>query len=1318
VAYGGGSTAPDGRLPWGWTHSYSSRVILNGSGKPTALFRPNGSYVTVFESSTNVFLATDASGIQARGAGSNDITVYLPDGSKEIYGYHSDTGCSGGLHRLDTVVDPGGRETTVGYDNECSADPTQIEGPFGHTLNINYGQIDIGTGYVDRIVEIVGSGGESIHFDYVGTGNGAATGQLQYVTYQDTTRVEYHYDDPIQPGYLAGITDEPGVRYATFAYNNQRRAIRTEHIGGYDGWDFIYGVDGTATATDANGRATTYSFQTAAPKRRIIGSITLDGSTRTMTNETSGQMRLLTTTDENGVTTTNAYSTYHLTSKTDATNQTQQRVTQYGYLDDVSARLTSVTTPSVYSAHSRVVSTSYNANGLPETVQISGYTPSGTAVSRSIGLSYDSHGQVTDVDGPRTGVNDVTTLTYYECTTGGDCGQLASVTNALGQETTYDTYDDNGRLTQMTDSNGVVTTYAYDLRGRVLTVTATPPSGPARVATYTYDDAGQLATVEAANGTVLTYDYDDAHNLQFVTDNDGNKIAYGYDLNGNRTSEDVKDVSDNLKKTIAYTYDARNRIDTINSAGSITAMVVDAVGNLTDETDPNSNDTTHQYDPLNRLVHTIDALTQPTDYGYDVNDALTSVTAPNGASTSYVYDDLGDLLSVSSPDTGTTSYTYDAAGNRLTQTDANGVTTTFTYDALNRLAAIEYPTSTLNVSLTYDEGTNQKGRLTTMVDGNGTATFGYDVYGNVTQESKTIDGHAYVTGYSYDAADLLVSITYPSGRTVDYTRNVLGQVTTLESTYDSTTTTVADDIEYEPFGPLSALTFGNGLALARTFDQQYRLTAQTTGAIQDLGFTYDDASNVDAVMNGVNGALSQGFSQDALNRVDSEAGVYGTKTYTYDSVGNRLTRVHDNGTVTTQTLTYLSNSNRLATDDGNTVTLDSAGNTMTDLTPGLSFTYGDNNRMLEAYVGGVLQASYVYNAQGQRMKKVEATGARHTTIFHYGLNGEIIGETVYDNAGAKVGERDYVWLDTLPMAQSERVFSSGVVTSSQFEYLHADQLNTPRLATDGSGTVVWRWDSDAFGAGTPDTDPDGDMNLVDVRLRFPGQYFDEETGLHYNYFRDYDPAIGRYIESDPIGLGGGINTYAYGGANPISNSDRLGLYCSSAGGWTTCHYPGGPSFRLPTPVGFPASLNSSYRQLYHRYDVQRDIGCANPEDIMQALINHPTPGTPSAATPGGTRNNAPALIFRDNTVTSYLTKDLNTGAPLVVNMTDPGSAFHPGYVARTVTNGVAHSYGEGLNGWQSPAATAQWFQNLGNEVVWGGQMVDLVRAAKGNCACQ
>jgi RHS repeat-associated protein len=93
---------------------------------------------------------------------------------------------------------------------------------------------------------------------------------------------------------------------------------------------------------------------------------------------------------------------------------------------------------------------------------------------------------------------------------------------------------------------------------------------------------------------------------------------------------------------------------------------------------------------------------------------------------------------------------------------------------------------------------------------------------------------------------------------------------------------------------------------------------------------------------------------------------------------------------------------------------------------------------------------------------------------------------------------------------------------------------------------------------------------VAYNLRFPGQVFDGQAGLHDNGYRAYDPAIGRYPTSDPSGLGGSLNPYSYAGANPISNFDPLGLYCTSAGGWTSCSYPGGPSFRLPTPKGgFP-----------------------------------------------------------------------------------------------------------------------------------------------------
>jgi RHS repeat-associated protein len=97
------------------------------------------------------------------------------------------------------------------------------------------------------------------------------------------------------------------------------------------------------------------------------------------------------------------------------------------------------------------------------------------------------------------------------------------------------------------------------------------------------------------------------------------------------------------------------------------------------------------------------------------------------------------------------------------------------------------------------------------------------------------------------------------------------------------------------------------------------------------------------------------------------------------------------------------------------------------------------------------------------------------------------------------------------------------------------------MITDQAGTVVWRWDNnDPFGNNTPNENPNGAGNFT-CNLRLPGQYFDRETGLHYNYFRDYDPAIGRYIESDPIGLKGGINTFTYVLNRPTSLKDPYGL---------------------------------------------------------------------------------------------------------------------------------------------------------------------------------
>lgn len=223
-------------------------------------------------------------------------------------------------------------------------------------------------------------------------------------------------------------------------------------------------------------------------------------------------------------------------------------------------------------------------------------------------------------------------------------------------------------------------------------------------------------------------------------------------------------------------------------------------------------------------------------------------------------------------------------------------------------------------------------------------------------------------------------------------------------------------------------------------------------------------------------------------------------------------------------------------------------------------------------------------------------------------------------------------------------------------------------------------------------------------------YSDVETGTFYNYFRDYDPATGRYPESDPKGLAGGsFSTYAYVGGNPLTRFDPDGLDCTSANKVTTCTYPspGGPSFSFPTPVNFPSTVTGKN---YHKYDVQVNLDGADPDCVMKAMINNPTLGDSHPATARGAANNASVFYGADdNWVISYLRKDLNSGAPIAANITLNISEFKWGYVAHAVTNGVAHTYGEG-NAWVQ--AGPDWFENNVDDWVWGRMMQDMVKKCK------
>jgi len=184
----------------------------------------------------------------------------------------------------------------------------------------------------------------------------------------------------------------------------------------------------------------------------------------------------------------------------------------------------------------------------------------------------------------------------------------------------------------------------------------------------------------------------------------------------------------------------------------------------------------------------------------------------------------------------------------------------------------------------------------------------------------------------------------------------------------------------------------------------------------------------------------------------------------------------------------------------------------------ITATFKEQNPPIQA-------ATYTYNALGQRITKtVDGT----TTIFQYDLQGNLIAEI---DAATEQPLREHIHINNEPIAQLS-IAPNGSVSE---QYVHADHLGTPTLMTDAQGKVVADIESTPFGESYID------YAAIDHYRRFRGQYKDEETGLHYNYFRDYDPSLGRYIQSDPNGLSGGLNTYAYVGSNPLKYSDPYGL---------------------------------------------------------------------------------------------------------------------------------------------------------------------------------
>jgi RHS repeat-associated protein len=270
---------------------------------------------------------------------------------------------------------------------------------------------------------------------------------------------------------------------------------------------------------------------------------------------------------------------------------------------------------------------------------------------------------------------------------------------------------------------------------------------------------------------------------------------------------------------------------------------------------------------------------------------------------------------------------------------------------------------------------------------------------------------------------------------------------------------------------------------------------------------------------------------------------------------------------------------------------------------GATATYNAAGRPV-ALAGNAI-AHYVYNAFSQRILKVTSLG---TVVFVYDEIGHLLGE--YDGSGNLIEET--IWLGEIPVATLQ---PSGSGNGVNIFYVHSDHLNTPRkVSRPSDNQVVWRWDLDPFENQQPDDDPAG-LGQFTYNLRYAGQYFDSESGYHYNYNRYYDPLSGGYAQSDPIGLKGGINTYAYAHDTPLSLTDPSGLAATTVSVWCV------PVFGRAVHCAVIARCSLTGESV--RLELGGPDGASNWERLTGGLIPPKVPISNPPATPGQKRRHIP-----------------------------------------------------------------------------------------------
>jgi RHS repeat-associated protein len=980
-------------------------------------------------------------------------------------------------------------------------------------------------------------------YGYGGSGlKGATNDLLTSVSYNTspTTSQTYKYElTTTQPLLLTGIVDENGHRVSTWAYDTIGRATSSERFKDATNAIEVTTVayndsTGTRTVTNPLGQQYTYTYTVdhGLPKISQIdraASTGVPAVSRTFGYDANGFQNV--SNDWNGNSTHATNNAQGLpTAITEAFGTPIARTTNITY-DNVFTHLPAAITQPTQSS-TRATNFVYDGNGGSCATGASGdtcsitFTDNATSTSRAWNYTWDSTGELLTAQDPRS---HTTTLTYSS-------GNLATVTDALSHVTNFTSYDSDGRLKVFTDPNGLTTTLGYDKRGQL-----TSRAVGSETTTLTRDATETVTGITNPDSSVLTLGRDYAHRLTSITNSLGEKIAYTLDGAGNRAAVQVYDTTSTLNRSGTATYDALSRPKTsVDAYSNTTSYGYDSNSNLTRVTDPLSNQAQYAYDQLNRVKTVTDPLLNATNitYSADIFNLVSQAVTQRGVTTQYTYDGFGELKQISSQDSGLTNYTYDAGGNVATRLDANANLTTNTWDNLNRLTNAAYSnggTGLGNDGYTWDTATNGIGRLASATGRMGeTTNYSYDLRGRVTQEQQVQGTRTFNASYGFDAFGRLSTMTYPSGLALGYSYDAAGQINQL----NANASTFLSSITHQPFGEVKAWTWGaagTGTSYARTFDNDGRLA--TYPLVTDTRtVNYDNASRVKTVVDSVG---TQTFGYDADSHVNSYSAPGSiSQSYTYDNDGNRLTKVITGTGTTSYSVTLTSNILQSRTEPGPstvTYTPNADGTTASEGT--YTFSYDVRGLMVTMAIPSLSQStSYTIDAFGKRVAKA-GTGGTWFNVFD--RNGDNIGDYSTASSGSTaVPLNETIRFEGLPVAVA---LDGPLDTSSTLFRIYAGHLAEPRTITNASQQLRWTWSmSDAFG-NTAANDNASGLGAFTYNLRWPGQTYDAESGNSYNMNRDYEPVSGRYLQSDPLGLRGGTNTFAYVGGDVANFVDRKGL---------------------------------------------------------------------------------------------------------------------------------------------------------------------------------